>query len=92
MPKPTKVVRAFSIDSDVARMIDKIAERNSTWDKKPNKSRTVNYALRWYYLSDIAEIIDMKDSEIDFWKARCANMEGGKGYLSKFLALFRKSD
>ena len=72
-----KVVRAFSIDPEVARMIDRIAEKNQTWSHKPNKSKVVNQALRWYYLTDIAEIIEMKDSEIEWWKNRAKKISGG---------------
>jgi len=45
-----KIVRAFSIDPDVGAAIDRIAAEESTWDTKPNKSRVVNRALRWYYI------------------------------------------
>ncbi len=87
-----KVVRAFSIDPEVARMIDRIAERDSSWSHRPNKSRVVNQALRWYYLTDIAEIIDAKDSEVAYWKDKCISQQGGKGHLSKLFALFRKKN
>jgi hypothetical protein len=87
-----KVVRAFSIDPEVARMIDRIAERDSSWSHRPNKSRVVNQALRWYYLTDIAEIIEDKDEQIDYWKNQCLSKQGGNGHLSKLFALFRKKN
>ena len=82
-----KVVRAFSIDPEVARMIDRIAEKNQTWAKKPNKSKVVNQALRWYYLTDIAEIIEMKDSEIEWWRKRSSGVskQGVKHHLAGLL-------
>ncbi len=58
-------------------MIDRIAEKNSSWSHRPNKSRTVNQALRWYYLTDIAEIIDDKDEQIEYWRSRCIDQGGG---------------
>ena len=90
-----KVVRAFSIDPEVAQMIDRIAEKNSTWDHKPNKSRVVNQALRWYYLTDIAEVISDLEQLVDFHRKRAngyASKQGGKGHLSKLFALFRKKN
>ena len=87
-----KVVRAFSIDPEVASMIDRIAEKDSTWEKKANKSRVVNQALRWYYLTEIAEIISDKDEQIVYWRNKCLAKQGEKGHLSKFLALFRKKN
>ncbi len=82
-----KVVRAFSIDPEVANMIDKYAQREATWHKKPNKSRQVNLALRWYYLSDMAEIIAIKDEEIEYWRNKVldAPKRGGwKRIFSRF--------
>lgn len=80
-----KVVRAFSLDPKVARMIDRIAEKNSSWKKRSNKSKTVNQALRWYYLTDIAEVIDAKDQEINYWRDRCLNLGGIKHHLAELL-------
>ena len=80
-----KVVRAFSLDPKVARMIDRIAEKNSSWKKRSNKSKTVNQALRWYYLTDIAEVIDAKDQEINYWRDRCLNLGGIKHHLAGLL-------
>ena len=72
-----KVVRAFSLDPEVAKMIDKIAEKNSTWSKRSNKSKVVNQALRWYYLTDIAEEIDDLQQMLEFQRKRA------NGYASK---------
>ncbi len=80
-----KIVRAFSIDPEVGEMIDKIARQNSTWDKKPNKSRVVNQALRWYYLTDIAEIIEDKDSQVRYWRDKCLSNQGVKHHLRGLL-------
>lgn len=76
-----KIVRAFSIDPEVGEMIDRIAIRNSTWDHRPNRSFTVNQALRWYYLTDIAEIIEDKDNQVAYWKDRCLSQGGVKHHL-----------
>jgi len=84
-----KVVRAFSIDPEVAQMIDRIANQNSTWDKKPNKSRVVNLALRWYYLSDIAEIIADKDEQIAYWRNKVLDDPSSRGWR-RFFSVFRK--
>ena len=85
-----KVVRAFSIDPDVARMIDRIAERESTWHKKPNKSRVVNRALRWYYLeSDMSETIHMFESEAQFWREKANKNVSKQGVKHHLRGLFR---
>lgn len=84
-----KVVRAFSLDPEVARMIDNIAEQNSSWEKRSNKSRVVNQALRWYYLTDIAEIISDKDEQIQYWRDKCLSNPRGKGLLARILSGFR---
>ena len=85
-----KVVRAFSIDSEVAEMIDKIANREATWDKKPNKSRTVNLALRWYYMdTNIAEVLADRDSLVDFHRQRAARLASGGGIRHHLGGLLR---
>ena len=83
-----KVVRAFSLDPEVARMIDKIAEKDSTWKKKANKSKTVNQALRWYYLTDIAEVIADLEGMVEFQRKRAnglATKQGVKHHLAELL-------
>ena len=84
-----KVVRAFSIDSDVAEMIDRIAEREATWHKKPNKSRVVNQALKWYYTdTNLSEVIADRDSLVDFHRNRAnryASSGGVKHHLRELL-------
>ena len=75
-----KVVRAFSIDPDVARKIDKIAEQESTWEKKPNKSRVVNMALRWYYIdTDTAWNVSMQRERADYWQQRALQIASNGG-------------
>jgi tRNA-dihydrouridine synthase len=83
-----KVVRAFSIDPEVAQMIDRIAEKNQTWSKKSNKSKVVNQALRWYYLTDIAEVISELEGMVEFHRKRAngyASKQGVKHHLAGLL-------
>jgi len=83
-----KVVRAFSLDPEVARMIDRIAEKDSSWSHKPNKSKTVNQALRWYYLTEIAEVISDLEEMVEFHRKRAngyASKQGVKHHLGGLL-------
>lgn len=80
-----KVVRAFSLDPEVAASIDRIAKRYSTWDKKPNKSRLVNQACRWYFETDLAENVEMIESQAQYWKDRCLSKQGVKHHLAGLL-------
>jgi hypothetical protein len=85
-----KVVRAFSIDPDVARMIDRIAEKESTWHKKPNKSKVVNRALRWYYLeSDMSETIHMFESQAQYWRKESTRLSSNGGVKHHLRGLFK---
>jgi hypothetical protein len=84
-----KVVRAFSIDREVADRVDLIAKKNSTWDRKPNASRVVNDALRWYYTdTNIADIIADREELIEFHRKRAdgwASRGGVKHHLAGLL-------
>ena len=80
-----KVVRAFSLDPEVAASIDRIAQQYSTWEKKPNKSKLVNQACRWYFMTDLAEEIEMKDSQAQYWRDRCLSKQGVKHHLAGLL-------
>ena len=72
-----KVVKAFSIDPQVARMIDSY--------KDGSRSKRVNQALKWYFFSEISEIIEMKESEAAYWKAKCLSNGGVKHHLAGLL-------
>ena len=72
-----KVVKAFSIEPKVAKIIDSYTSGN--------RSKLVNLALEWYFLSDIHEIIEMKDSEAAYWKAKCISKQGVKHHLEGLL-------
>jgi len=81
-----KVVRAFSLDTEVAQAVDRIAEKYSTWEHRPNKSRVVNQALRWYYMeTDIAFNIEMYESQAQYWQDRCTSKQGVKHHLRELL-------
>ena len=83
-----KVVRAFSLDPEVARMIDRIAEKDASWQSKANKSRVVNQALRWYYLTEIAEVISDLEGMVEFHRKRAngyASKQGVKHHLAGLL-------
>ena len=84
-----KVVRAFSLDPEVARMIDRIAEKDSTWSKKANKSRVVNQALRWYYLTDIAEVIADLEGMVDMHRKRANGYASKQGVKAHLVGLLR---
>lgn len=68
-----KIVKAFSIEPKVGQIIDSYTSGN--------RSKLVNQALEWYFLSDIHEIIEMKDSEAAYWKAKCTSKQGVKHHL-----------
>ncbi len=75
-----KVVRAFSIDSEVAERIDLIAKKDSTWGRKPNASRVVNNALKWYYTdTNLADVIADREELIEFHRTRAANIASNGG-------------
>ncbi len=85
-----KVVRAFSIDSEVAHMIDRIAQQEATWHQKPNKSRVVNQALKWYYTdTNYAEIIADRESLIEFHKKRADGWASNQGVKHHLVGLLR---
>jgi hypothetical protein len=77
-----KVVKAFSLDPDVARHIDKF----------PNgkKSDEVNWALRSYFFSKYGEQIDALKESRDYWMTKDVSNQGVKHHLRElFKALFR---
>ena len=77
-----KVVKAFSLDSDVASHIDRFPVGK--------KSDEVNWALRSYFFSEYGQQIqDMKESR-DYWMTKNASKGGVKHHLrGLFKALFR---
>ena len=80
-----KVVRAYSLDPEVSEAIDRIAQQQSTWEKKPNKSRLVNQACRWYFLTDLAEEIEILESRAAYWQDKCLSNGGVKHHLGGLL-------
>ena len=80
-----KVVRAYSLDPEVSEAIDRIAQQQSTWEKKPNKSRLVNQACRWYFMTDLAEEIEILESRAAYWQDKCITNGGVKHHLAELL-------
>tara|TARA_R100001443_G_scaffold28290_1_gene41442 strand:- start:788 stop:1033 length:246 start_codon:yes stop_codon:yes gene_type:complete len=77
-----KVVKAFSLDPDVARFIDKF----------PNgkKSDEVNWALRSYFFSEYGQQIQVLKESREYWMDKHSNKQGVKHHLRElFKALFR---
>ena len=72
-----KVVKAFSLDPEVVRIIDSY--------KDGSRSKRVNMALRWYFLSDIHEIIDMHKDEAQYWRDKVLSNGGVKHHLAGLL-------
>ena len=72
-----KVVKAFSLDPEVARYIDEF----------PNGTRSdhVNWALRSYFFSKYGEQIDYwKDAE-KYWREKCLSKGGVKHHFRELL-------
>ncbi len=77
-----KVVKAFSLDSDVAKHIDRF--------ENGKKSDEVNWALRSYFFSKYGEQIDSLKESRDYWMQTCLSQGGVKHHLrGLFRALFR---
>lgn len=77
-----KVVKAFSVDHDVAQYIDDFPIGT--------RSEHVNWALRSYFFSTATESIDMITVSRDYWKRVALNNGGVKHHLVGFFkALFR---
>ena len=80
-----KVVKAFSLDPDVARYIDKF----------PNgrKSDEVNWALRSYFFSEYGQTIQVLKESREYWMDKNTSKQGVKhhlvGLLKAIRALFR---
>ena len=80
-----KVVGAFSFDPEVLEAINRIAQQQSTWEKKPNKSRLVNQACRWYFMTDLAEEIEILESRAAYWQDKSLSNGGVKHHLGELL-------
>jgi hypothetical protein len=80
-----KVVKAFSLDPEVARYIDQF--ENGT------RSDNVNWALRSYFFSKYGEQIENLKESRAYWMERCLSEGGVKHHLAGLLrairALFR---
>ena len=79
-----KVVKAFSLDPDVARHIDRF--------ENGKKSDEVNWALRSYFFSRYGEQIkalqesrDRWKKSRDIWKQRCLSNRGVLHHLAELL-------
>jgi hypothetical protein len=80
--KIAKVVKAFSLDPDVARHIDRFPTGK--------KSDEVNWALRSYFFSEYGQTIQTLKESREFWMAKNASKQGVKYHLvGLFKALFR---
>ena len=72
-----KVVKAYSIDSEVAEYIDRFPSKT--------RSKQVNFALRSYFFSKYGEqIVSLKESR-DYWMHKCLNRGGFKHHLRELL-------
>ena len=77
-----KVIKAFSLDPDIARHIDKF----------PNgkKSDEVNWALRSYFFTEYGHTIQVLKESRKYWMDKHASKEGVKYHARElFKALFR---
>jgi len=72
-----KVVKAFSLDPEVARYIDQF----------PNGTRSdnVNWALRSYFFSKYGEQIEALKESRSYWMNKCLNRGGVKHHLGELL-------
>lgn len=84
-----KVVKAFSLDPDVARYIDRFPAGK--------KSEEVNWALRSYFFTEYGQTIQTLKESREYWmekhlneKRKHSNKQGVKHHLRElFKALFR---
>ena len=77
-----KVVKAFSIDPDLAEYID-------SWESG-TRSEHVNWALRAYFFSSAADEIYSIKCARDYWRGEALKNGGVKHHLvGLFKALFR---
>tara|TARA_Y100000401_G_C8321873_1_gene225817 strand:+ start:2325 stop:2600 length:276 start_codon:yes stop_codon:yes gene_type:complete len=77
-----KVVKAFSLDPEVARYIDQF--ENGT------RSDNVNWALRSYFFSKYGEQIEALKESRAYWMNKCLSKGGVKHHLVELLrAIFR---
>ena len=77
----TKVVKAFSVDPDVARYIDEFPAGT--------RSEHVNWALRSYFFSKYGEQIEYwKDAE-SYWRKKHLESIDKQGVKHHLVGLFR---
>jgi hypothetical protein len=77
-----KVVKAFSVDYDLAQYIDSFPAGT--------RSEHVNWALRSYFFSTAGGEIDYQRALADMWKDKALSRGGVKHHLKELLkALFR---
>ena len=72
-----KVVKAFSLDPEVARHIDQF--------ESGTRSDEVNWALRSYFFSKYGDQIDSLKESRDYWMQRCISQGGVKHHLEELL-------
>lgn len=78
-----KVVKAFSLDPDVARFIDKFPSGK--------KSDEVNWALRSYFFSEYGQTIQVLKESREYWMDKHTSNQGVKHHLrGLFKAIFFK--
>jgi len=77
-----KVVKAFSLDPDVARYIDRFPAGK--------KSEEVNWALRSYFFTEYGQTIQVLKESREYWMDKHASKQGVKYHAQElFKALFR---
>ena len=72
-----KVVKAFSLDPDVARHIDRF--------ENGKKSEEVNWALRSYFFSEYGKTIQVLKESREYWMDKHASKGGVKHHLAGLL-------
>lgn len=72
-----KVVKAFSVDSDLAAYIDEFPTGT--------RSEHVNWALRSYFFSTASQEIDYQRSLAQLWKDKALSNGGVKHHLAGLL-------
>lgn len=72
-----KVVKAFSVDSDLATYIDEFPSGT--------RSEHVNWALRSYFFSDAGGEIEFQKDLAQLWKDKATSNRGVKHHLRGLL-------